>query len=184
TLDSDIHPHTQPLVDTPRSPRRRRNSDKTSDSDSHSLRMIEQGKRIREAFFRPGQEKPSLNISLQPTRFAASSAPVMFELSGERVVFRSGDDGIKTVTWPADKSENTSRFTNQTNGLVDALETRWDWSAYRLLEQARISSVETGAFEARFKTGKQSYDFQVQLGSFFDPATLVLFTEFQCPADF
>jgi type VI secretion system protein ImpL len=176
--------HLQPFVDTTTTPWRWRGSFGTEGPSSDAIAQFENADRIRRAFFPNGAGQPSVAINIEPVDLSESANAVILEIEGERVVYYHGPIKSKSITWPSEETVNLSRIVFQPGGWQAALTENGDWSAFRLFDRAKILDRNEDTFRARFSSGDEVADFDVQFGSVLNPFSLAALSDFSCPADF
>jgi type VI secretion system protein ImpL len=79
---------------------------------------------------------------------------------------------------------NVSRVAFQPGGWQQALTENGDWSPFRLFDEADITDEGEDLFRARFASGGQTAEFDIQFGSVLNPFRLKALSDFACPAQF
>lgn len=176
--------HLETFVDTSTSPWTWRGTFGTPGTPSKALAQFEKADKIRLAFFQSGSEKVDISINVKPLSLSESASAVIMEIDGERVVYFHGPIQSKTISWPSNQAVNLSRVAFLPGGWQQAITETGDWSVFRLFDKAEITNKSDNIFHARFKSGGQTADFEVQFGSAFTPFRLKALSDFSCPTQF
>ncbi|GAB1584265.1 type VI secretion system membrane subunit TssM [Phyllobacterium phragmitis] len=176
--------HLETFVDTSSSPWTWRGTFGAPGTPSRALAQFENADRIRLAFFQSGSEKPNISINVKPLSLSDSANAVMMEIDGERVVYFHGPIQSKSISWPANQVINLSRVAFLPGGWQQAITETGDWSVFRLFDRAEITDQSNNLFRARFKSGGQTADFEIQFGSVPTPFRLNALSDFNCPTQF
>ena len=160
------------FVDTSATPWSWRGTFGTEGIPSEAIAQFENADKIRRAFFPAGSESPPISINVKPISLSNSASAVMMEIEGERVVYFHGPVQSKSISWPSAEAANVSRIAFQPGGWQQALTENGDWSPFRLFDEADITNEGEELFRARFTSGGQTAEFDIQFGSVLNPFRL------------
>lgn len=185
TFQSFFKQRMEPFVDKTTTPWSWKGTFGTAGIPSDAIAQFENADKIFRAFFPNGSEVPAVSINVKPVSLTDRSSAVMLEIEGERVVYYHGPIQAKSIVWPSESnSANLSRIAFQPGGWQQAKTENGDWSPFRLLDDAQISSQSGDMLRARFENSGQSAEFDIQFGSVLNPFKLDALAKFTCPAQF
>ncbi|TVP52163.1 MAG: type VI secretion system membrane subunit TssM, partial [Halomonadaceae bacterium] len=107
TLDRFFQQHLKNHVDTRRSPWRLTGDLAISQS---SLRFIEHGQNIRQAFFGDGGRQPLVRFTLRPLHLDNHLTQMMLDIEDQALVYRHGPTRSQAFRWPQEEAARQSRL--------------------------------------------------------------------------
>ncbi len=134
TLDQFFNENLKDHVNTSRSPWRL-----TGDVGikQGSLRLFEEARRIREAFFEPGSRTPRLAFTLKPTYLDSRVTQFVLEIDGQAMTYRHGPPRAISFRWPDPAGAKQTRVAlTPLGGSASVLEKTYQgtWSIFRMLQ--------------------------------------------------
>ncbi|MDN3519588.1 type VI secretion system membrane subunit TssM [Aquisalimonas lutea] len=149
-LQGYFRQYVAPFVDTT-GPRWRWTTDVAITDDA--LALFQRARRIRQAYFRDGEE-PSASFVVRPYTMDAAVTSSLLELAGTRIEYRHGPVRSSVVEWPGDGINGARVVLNPGSGRTPlSRRTRGPWSLFRLLDRAAaVDEMEEGdAYRIEFE---------------------------------
>ena len=172
------------FIDTSTTPWSWRGTFGTEGIPSQAIAQFENADKIRRAFFPAGSESPAVSINVKPISLSEAANAVIMKIEDVHVAYFHGPVLSKSIVWPSSEAANVSSIFFQPGGWPLALSENGDWSPFRLFDKADISSEGEDLFRARFASGGNTAEFEIQFGSVLNPFRLKAMTDFACPAQF
>lgn len=136
TLDQFFEQNLKAFVDTSHSPWQL-----TSDIGiaQRSLKLFENARKIREAFFDPGSRTPRIAFTMTPVYLDSRVTQFVLELGGESLIYRHGPARATSFLWPDPAGATKTRYAfSPVAGSESMAEKSYQgsWSVFRLLQAA------------------------------------------------
>lgn len=177
TLDRYFEEHLASQVDTTRSPWRLAADAEIS---AGNLRLFEQARRIREAFFVTGTRTLKSPFTLRPAYLDSRLTSVSLSMGDQSLTYRHEPPRSTVFEWPLKGSDEIRVVLNPGSGSASAVQRTFngDWGLFRFLDeygglqgQGRARNVEIllGGYLARLELSPDSvrHPFDVSLFSNF-----------------
>lgn len=107
-----------------------------------ALHMFARARAIRGAFFRSGKE-PHLKFSLTPENLDKTVRRFELDLGGKSLAYSHGPKLPTRFNWPDGGTELSVMF-EDINGTIHRKRWQGDWSLFRMLDQSRVRSRDSG----------------------------------------
>lgn len=110
-----------------------------------SLRAFEQARRIRNAFFEPGSQSPSVEFSLKPLYLDKHLSNFKLELGMQAMIYRHGPTRSTIFSWPEESEQSTVRliFTPPLYSHSITKTYSGNWGLFRMLDEAARHRPDT-----------------------------------------
>jgi len=137
---------------------------------------------IREAFFRPGAQTPSVRLELRPITMDAEITQFLIDFDGQQLSYDHGPVRAAAMQWPSPNGIGTVRITINPPGLSgrSGLTYEGTWGLFHMLDQQGLSRGSE-RFTLNLEVDGRSASFELRAGSAFNPFRLRELTAFSLP---
>jgi len=180
-FDSFFRDNLAKLVDTSRTPWRWREGAAEIGGSAAMLNQFQQVQRIREVYFRPGQQVPGIRFNMTPDALDAEVGRFALELDGQLLEYRHGPQQTRAVTWPGGAGGQSSVVFEERSGMGGpsmAFQGPWAW--FRVLDRAQVQRLSDTRFLASFTVQNRSARVLLEATSIRNPFTLGELQRFRC----
>ncbi|WP_174279646.1 ImcF-related family protein, partial [Sphingomonas bacterium] len=147
-----------------------------------AVRQFQNADAIRRAFFKPGDIRPNVRMSIEPLRFDGDTQAVTLSLDGAPAAFTPTDRHAAELRWPGTAPGVTLSFQHRGSATPSVRTWAGDWAFARMLTDARLSNVTGAGFVATVGDGGASVALRVRMLNTSNPFTLRELAAFACPA--
>ncbi len=147
--------------------------------------QLQRAKRIKDAFFQDGGQRPLLHFELKPVAMDASITRFILNLEGQEVSYKHGPALPVDVQWPGPNAASQVRLdflSLDSSGAASAsLEGPWAW--FRLLDRSdlRPSMAAGERFDLTFSLHGQEARYELRASSAINPFDQRDLRNFRCP---
>ncbi|MFP7674526.1 type VI secretion system membrane subunit TssM [Marivita sp. S0852] len=152
----------------------------TSGDSSDALRQFQNAAAIRTAFFPSGETAPRVDVTFDLRSLDPDARVALVEIGGGTSVHGLDRAEARMLSWPGEASA-VSRITLLPGDRANALETRGEWSPFRLFDTAETARISDNEFDAVFRVDGRRVAFRVTAGSVNNPFALPAVADFACP---
>ncbi|WP_428459098.1 type VI secretion system membrane subunit TssM [Photobacterium makurazakiensis] len=140
-MDSFFKTYLEPSVDTSKANWR---FVKNIGVSSQSLKVFEQARNIRNAFFEPGSRMPSVEFGLKTIYLDQHISNFRMEFGRQSLMYRHGPTRVSRFTWP-DSGQSSVRlvFTPPQSGHSITKTYAGSWGLFRMLDEAARDRSQT-----------------------------------------
>ncbi|PPC76267.1 type VI secretion system membrane subunit TssM [Pokkaliibacter plantistimulans] len=182
TLDRYFEEYVAPVVDTSASTWQ---FEKDIGMSDKSLKMFQDARQIRDAFFEPGSQIPKVDFALKPKTLDEDVISFLLEVDGQSLVYRHGPTRLSNFSWPGDGSKPGVRlvFTEPDSGKTITNDYPGAWGWYRLLD--RLASLRKATIkDKQLDINVKGYKASLELvpSSVYNPFWSAELRGFECPA--
>jgi type VI secretion system protein ImpL len=172
-FDSFFRQHLEPLVDTAGSPWRWKTdaSGAAVGIPGGALPQFELARQIRDTFFPPGSQMPTLvfNVTFTSAGLDASFNAGRLEVDGSIVEYKHGPEAPKPITWPGDKATGAAFILQPKQGTVEPIAEKGPWALFRLLARGTLNQGPKGSYQLEFLHGGRITKILITPSSLQDP---------------
>ncbi len=150
-----------------------------------SIRQIQRGKKIQDAFFAGGGANPSIAFELRPIRMDPVTTNFMLNINGQTTNYSHGPLFSQAFIWPGDGGSNQvqMQFSPQPASGRSGLTLNGPWALFRLLDSAGMNPSSTPEkFRTRLTLGDRWIEYEIRADSAFNPFNLPELRTFRCPS--
>jgi type VI secretion system protein ImpL len=151
---------------------------------SAELAEFQRAAAIRDLFFAPGGNTPSLRFDLTPVFLDAGAKQVTLELGSTTITYTHGVPRATQVTWPGPSGMSTVRlsFDPPPAGGTGVLQASGPWALFRLFDQGSLQRTGSAErYQLTFRSGEREAVFELRAGSVMNPFSHRILREFRCP---
>ncbi|MCW3473910.1 type VI secretion system membrane subunit TssM [Limobrevibacterium gyesilva] len=139
---------------------------------------------IRDLFFASGGTAPSVRFDITPVRLDNGARQVTLDMDGVTVSYANGPTRSTQITWPGPNGMNNVRlvFDPPPTGSAPVLQASGPWALFRLFGQGTLRpGPSPERFTLAFKQGEREAEFDIRVGSVFNPFIPGMLQDFRCP---
>ncbi len=180
-LDRFFEDHLAAHVDTSRSPWRLSSDVGVRGSN---LRLFEQARRIREAFFVNGTQTLKATYTLEPDHLDSRIARLQVNIGNKTLNYRHGPPRPVSFEWPGQGSADIQVVFNRGTGSSSAIQERFEgeWALFRFLDEYGGLSAETRARKVDVLMGGYLATLEMTPDSVKHPFDLAALSSFRLPS--
>ena len=149
-----------------------------------SIRQFENARRIRDAFFPEGGQRPIVQLDLRPVEMDQSINRLSLRIGEQSVEYFHGPVRFTTVRWP-DPSGATGvrlQFDPPAASGRSAASADGPWALFRFFEQfPRQPGATPESMTVEFEMAGRTARYEVRAHALINPLTADLVQRFQCP---
>ncbi len=150
---------------------------------SSSIRQFERARRIRDAFFPEGGQRPIIPLDLRPVDMDQSINRLSLRIGEQSVEYFHGPVRWTTVRWP-DQGDSTVRlqFDPPAESGRSSMTRDGPWALLRFLDQFQREAGSTPETQiVEFSMGGRKATYELRTHALVNPLTEDLVQQFQCP---
>ncbi|MCC5863637.1 MAG: type VI secretion system membrane subunit TssM [Wenzhouxiangella sp.] len=150
-----------------------------------SIRQFEQARRIRDAFFPEGGQRPVVQLDLRPVEMDQSINRLTLRIGEQTVEYFHGPIRFTTVRWPDPSGSAGVRlqFDPPAASGRSAASADGPWALLRFLEQFRRRPGDTPeSMIVEFEMAGRKATYEIRAHALVNPLTSDLVQRFQCPS--
>jgi len=184
-IDQFFTQNLESMADTSSSPWRwRRNDPVASSFSSGSIRMFEQARAIRNAFFPEGGQRLVLQLDFRPLEMDQAIDQLTLSIGDQTIRYFHGPVRTTTIRWPdrSERSEVRLQFAPVAQGRSSFLKDG-PWALFRFLDHfVQSPGVSPESIVVDFELGGRTARYQITSHTIVNPLTSDLVQTFQCPS--
>jgi type VI secretion system protein ImpL len=149
-----------------------------------ALRQLENGRVIRDTFYRTGSTEPSISFELKPIKMDKSILRMSLFVNGQQLAYAHGPQTGKRFRWP-DLSRNSergiARLVIVTTAGQESITEQGDWALFRLFDKATVKRLDRERYELTFKLKNQfELTLELRAGSVYNPFQMAELRQVRC----
>jgi type VI secretion system protein ImpL len=151
-----------------------------------SIRQFEQARRIRDAFFPEGGQRPVMQLDLRPVEMDQSINRLSWHIGDQAIEYFHGPIRFQTVRWP-DASGSTNvrlQFDPPSASGRSSISADGPWALLRFLDQFNRKPGNTPeSLIVDFEMAGRKASYEIRAHALVNPLTDDLVQHFQCPTN-
>ncbi len=147
-----------------------------------TLWQLRNASEIRKAFFRSGQQDPSVSFRIKPVKLDPNTSEFELIMGRQSISYRRGSKFYQALTWPTlGESELKVKFYGLNRETV--FETfNGDWALFRALDHARLRQVgRTNKYQLVFSADAHRAEYDLMPDSIENPFRTPSLLSYHCP---
>ncbi|MGH8217754.1 MAG: type VI secretion system membrane subunit TssM [Steroidobacteraceae bacterium] len=176
-FDNFFRENLAQLVDTSRSPWRWREG--AAAGPASMLEQFQRVQRIRDDYFPPGSQGPSVHFSVAADDLDASVTRFSMSVDGQSFSYQHGPIRSFPMKWPGAAGAASFMF-DAPSGPVPGASMQGSWAWFRLLSQARIERSSDSRYRVTFTAGGKSMHLILETDSIRNPFARNDLAGFRC----
>ncbi len=151
---------------------------------SEVLNQLENGRVIRDTFFRTGSTDPAISFELKPLSMDKSILRMSLSVNGQQMSYAHGPQRGKRFRWPAydhNQDRGLARLVIVTSAGQESITEQGDWALFRLFDKAKIKKLDRERYRLTFNF-KNTYRVSLELraGSVYNPFQMSELRQVRC----
>lgn len=137
---------------------------------------------IRDAFFKPGEIRPSVRFMIEPVRIDGDATAVTLSVDGAPAAFtRNIRRGVE-LRWPGNVPGVTLSVQHSISVSPSLHSWKGDWALFQFLHANKVSRASSSGLIVTVVDGGATASFRIRVLDAQSPFLLPELTSFQCPA--
>jgi type VI secretion system protein ImpL len=125
--------------------------------------------RIRQVFFPPGAQLPTVRFTATPDSLDAAVRRLAVDIDGQSVEYRHGPTRAQPLTWPGPAPGQASVLFEETNGTGPNRAYKGPWAFFHLLEDASVQPQSDVRYAVTVSAGARSARVMLEASSVRNP---------------
>jgi type VI secretion system protein ImpL len=148
-----------------------------------TLKQFQRAAAIRDAFFPPNAQTPSVSLTITPMTLNAAADGATLNVDGSQVQAAAVGSTPATIHWPNPNGTGavSLAITPDLPGRQSQLMIEGPWALMRLFTQYGSLSTHNGIMRATFVLGGRDVSYSIQVGTLANPFFLPALSQFSCP---
>ena len=148
------------------------------------LRQLENGRVIRDTFYRTGSSDPAISFELKPMRMDKSILRMSLFVNGQQLTYAHGPQSGKRFRWPdlgRNSDRGLARLVIVTTAGQESITEQGDWALFRLFDKAKVKRLDRERYELTFTLKNEfSLTMELRAGSVYNPFQMAELRQVRC----
>jgi type VI secretion system protein ImpL len=178
-FDTFFKERMAPLVDTSTSPWRWKQGAAGIGSGT-SLAQFQAADRIRQMYFPPGSQLPTMHFNLAPESLDSAVPRLAIDIDGQSIEYRHGPIRSQTISWPGPSPGQVTVLFEESGGGGPNRSYQGPWALFRLLDDATIQPQSDVRYLVTLSTGGRTARLILEAASVRNPFARNELRSFRC----
>jgi type VI secretion system protein ImpL len=133
------------------------------------LARFQQVDRIRQVFFPPGAQLPTVHFTATPDSLDAGVRRLAVDIDGQSVEYRHGPTRAQQLAWPGPAPGQASVLFEETNGTGPNRAYKGPWAFFHMLDEASVQAQSDVRYAVGLSAGGRSARVMLEASSVRNP---------------
>lgn len=179
-FDTFFRQRLAPLVDTSTNPWRWKEGATGIAGSAALLPQFQAADRIRQMYFPPGAQLPTLHFSLTPTGLDGAVPRLAIEIDGQLLEYRHGPQRTQALAWPGPSPGQASVLFEEGGGAGPNRSYLGPWALFHLLDEATVTPQSDVRYQVGLSAGGHSARLLLEAASVRNPFSRNELRAFHC----